>query len=256
MISDVVLKQAVADGNLKKVSIPPRALSNRRSVDEWAEVIANDFNHAVEGIVAAGQHLRDAKDQLDHHGEWLPLLQRVGINERTAQRFMKIAANEVLANPTHWVGFPTFWRTLSEMATLPTDILEAKIADGTITPKTTRAEIAALKGKSRQGRPKKGAGQAVLSQHEIAVPYDGIGRQCEFKERIAELEAEIDALRARIAELEGGEVSQPDGAMAAVRVIEPMTEEDRQELERAGQQRLPFEWEIGADAACVREAVA
>jgi hypothetical protein len=33
-----------------------------------------------------------------------------------------------------------------------------------------------------------------------------------------------------------------------------MTKEEMQLLERAGQQRLPFEREIGADAACAREA--
>jgi hypothetical protein len=67
-----------ADGNLKKMSVP-RALSNRRSVDEWFDTIAADAGHSVEGIIAEGRHLQAAKEELDHHGEWLPLLERLKI---------------------------------------------------------------------------------------------------------------------------------------------------------------------------------
>ena len=81
------------------------------------------------------------------------------------------------------------------------------------------------------------------------------------RDRERELQRENDLLRSEVevlrAELEGREPSQSNSAPAvAARVIELMTDEHRQLLEREGQQRLPFEWEIGADAACAREAVA
>jgi hypothetical protein len=127
----------------------PRATVTPRPIDEWAQIIADDLTRAVEGIIAAGQNLVKARNQVSH-GEWLPLLERVGIGDRTAQRLMFIANNLRLANPTHVSHLPPCWGTLYELAKLPPDVLEAKVIDGTITPEITRAEVARLKG----SRPK------------------------------------------------------------------------------------------------------
>jgi len=54
-----------AGGNLKKMSVSP-ALSNRRSADEFVRLITDRRTHAVENLVAIGQHLREAKEELDH----------------------------------------------------------------------------------------------------------------------------------------------------------------------------------------------
>jgi regulator of replication initiation timing len=215
-----------ADSNLKKMSVP-RALSNRRSVDEWFDTIAADAGHSVEGIISEGRHLREAKDELDHHGEWLPLLERLKIGERYAQMLMKIAANEVLANPNHWFVLPRSWRTLYELSTLPREVLKARIADGTITPAFTRKNVAALKGKParsqnlhrrdlaesqkamaaakaatlRKGQhadapagPSSQEPAGASSQEEAATRYS-IGKLCELEERIAELDAELEDAR-------------------------------------------------------------
>jgi hypothetical protein len=87
-------------GDLKKVSIP-RAAVTPRPVDEWARIIAEDLTRAVAGVIAAGRHLQEAKAEVEH-GDWLPLLERLKIGERTAQMLMRIAANEALADPNHW----------------------------------------------------------------------------------------------------------------------------------------------------------
>jgi hypothetical protein len=134
------------------VTAIPREPIARHSVDEWAEVIRADFGRSVESIIATGRHLVEARIDVDH-GEWLPLLERIGIGERTAQRFMFIADNLRLANPTRVSHLPAAWGTLYELAKLPPDVLEKRIADGTITPESTRKEIALLKG--RLERPTK-----------------------------------------------------------------------------------------------------
>jgi Skp family chaperone for outer membrane proteins len=248
-----------ADGNLKKMSAP-RALSNRLSVEEWTGIITDDFNRSVEGIVAAGRHLQEAKDQLDH-GEFGPLLDRLNLHPRAAERLIKIANNEVLANPTHWVGLPTFRRTLSELATLPPEFLEEKIADGAVNPNTTRKDVealratlkATLKGKARQNRQKTSGTRRALSC--------GTGRRREFEERASELEAELEAardrerklcseietLRAKVAELEDREASQPQSARASANQIVDLTEDDMRRrweemalLESLGQ--MTFGW--------------
>jgi hypothetical protein len=249
-----------AGNNLKKVSIPS-ALSNRRSADEFVRLITDRRNHAVENLIAIGQHLREAKEELDH-GEFGPMLKRIKFSAPTARKYMAIAAHRVISNRSNWNVLPPSWTTLYELTKLPPDVLEARIADGTITPELEGTAVASLKG-APAGSPTR----------------DGVGKRCELEERVAELETELEAerknardreselerenirLRSEVealrAELEDREGSQSNGAPApAARVVEPMTDEDKQRLEREGQQRLPFEWEIGADAACSREAVA
>jgi endonuclease III len=118
----------------------------KHSEKEWAKIIRGDLERAVEGIIAAGTHLQQAKYQLAH-GRLLPLLKSIGLHERTAERLMKIAANVVLANPTHGSKLPTSMRTLYELSTLPVKLLEAKISDGTITPDIERKDVKQLKRK-------------------------------------------------------------------------------------------------------------
>jgi hypothetical protein len=72
------------------VTAIPREVTNRRSVDEWVEIIRADLGRSVEAVIAAGRNLVEARIQFDD-GEWLPLLERIGIGDRTAQRFMFIA---------------------------------------------------------------------------------------------------------------------------------------------------------------------
>jgi hypothetical protein len=201
-----------ADGNLKKVSVP-RALSNHPSVEEWAEIIGSDFRRSVEATIAAGRHLREAKDQLDdERGEFLQLLDRIGIHETTACKLMRIAAHPIISNFSHVKKLPLAWGTLYELTTLPTDVLEAKLADGTVTPEMEREDVVALKatlkGQERQSRSKQTATQR------------GNGR------RVAELEAELEALRARVAELESRGTSQPRSARISANQIVDLTEAD------------------------------
>jgi hypothetical protein len=124
----------------------PRAAVTPRPVEEWARIIADDLTRAVEGIIAAGRHLQEAKADVDH-GEWLPLLKRLKIGER-------VALNPALADPNHRFGLPTSWRTLSELARLPPDILEVRINDGTVTPTFTREDAVALKKQTERAARK------------------------------------------------------------------------------------------------------
>jgi hypothetical protein len=222
-----------AGNNLKKVSVPP-ALSNRRSADEFVRLITDRRARAVENIVAIGQHLREAREELDH-GEFGPMLKRIQFSEGTARKYMAISAHGAISNRSNWNALPPSWTTLYELTKLPPDVLEARIASGAITPELEGTAVASLKGER--------AGSRNLHRRNLT----------NSQERIAELEAEVEALQARIAELE---TSQANGAPAvAARVIELLTDEDRQAIEREGQQRLPLGWETGADAARARETV-
>jgi hypothetical protein len=55
---------------------------------------------ALQMAIEAGGKLAETKGKLKH-GEWLPLLEKVGINARTSQRYIKLYENrERLANAT------------------------------------------------------------------------------------------------------------------------------------------------------------
>jgi hypothetical protein len=246
-----------AGGNLKKVSVPP-ALSNRRSAEEFVQLITGCRARAVENIVAIGQHLREAREELDH-GEFGPMLKRIGFSEGTARKYMAIAAHPLISNRSNWNALPPSWTTLYELTKVPPDVLEARIADGTVTPELGGTEVAALDGEP-QGPSRAGRGRDISYDIAAASSRELTSNRALARDfRVAELEAKLEAAQSEVealrAELEHRASPQPNNGMP-VRVIEPITEEDRQELERAGQQRLPFEWEIGADAACAREAVA
>jgi Protein of unknown function (DUF3102) len=230
-----------AGGNLKKVSIPP-ALSNRRSADEFVRLITDHRTHAVENLVAIGQHLRDAKEELDH-GEFGPMLKRIKFSGPTARKYMDIAAHPVISNCSNWNVLPPSWTTLYALSTLSPEVLEARIADGTITPDFEGTAVASLKG-APAGSPKRCRVEERVAELEAelkAVRETARDRERELQRENDLLRSEVGALRA---ELGGREASQSQSAPApAARDVEPMTDEDRQRLEGEGQQRLPLGWE-------------
>jgi hypothetical protein len=155
----------------------------KRSEDEWVEIIRNDLGRAVKGIIAAGEHLQQARYQLDH-GRFLPLLRSIGLHARTAERLMKIASNVVLANPTHGSKLPTSMRTLYELSTLPPRVLEAKIIDGTITPDIERKDVERLK----RGK----------SSNKVEVGGETIEPQPSLAEQLKRAKAEIERRASRL----------------------------------------------------------
>jgi hypothetical protein len=105
-------------------------------------------------------------------------MEALPFNERTAQRLMKIAEHPVLSNATHVSHLPTSWGTLYELSKATPKLLEAKIQDGTITPRLERSQVA----RKIFGKIPKAA------QHTL--------------DRVKQLRGELDAAQAYIAELE------------------------------------------------------
>lgn len=123
-----------------------------RSVDEWAKVIRDDLDIANEGIISAGRHLIEAKRDVGH-GNWLPLLEQIGIHERAAQRLMRIGSNEALTNPTNLSGLPSALSALVELAGVEPEDLQESIESGDVTPQTTAKDAKKLKEQKRDTAP-------------------------------------------------------------------------------------------------------
>lgn len=120
-----------------------------RSADEWAEVIKADLSRAVEGVVTAGRNLIAAKADV-RHGEWLPMLRRVGISDGYARKLMNIADNPEIANRSNSNDLPKSIDALYQLSRLGPEQIESGIEDGAITPYMT---IAAAKDFARPSTP-------------------------------------------------------------------------------------------------------
>lgn len=116
-----------------------------KTADEWADVIRNDLNRAVEGIVSAGRNLIAAKQDV-RHGEWLPMLKQIGIGEDQAGRLMRIGRNEAL-NSANSRNLPSTIFALYELSRLPAEDIEDAIDSGDITPDMTIRDAKDLREK-------------------------------------------------------------------------------------------------------------
>jgi hypothetical protein len=171
----------------------PREPTKQHTVDEWAEVIRADIRRSVESIVAAGQHLREAKKQVEH-GEWQPLLDRIGISGPTARKFMAIAEHPVISDRSHVNVLPPSWGTLYELTLVPDDVLKERFADGAITPQMTRKEAETLqpdvqrrRDQDRRNRFKRVPNGILTSWEDIHKFRDAVTHNAQVKARQYEM---------------------------------------------------------------------
>jgi hypothetical protein len=110
----------------------------QRTADEWAQIINNAWQKSVETILETGCRIIEAKDDLEH-GAFEQMVQtKLSFGPSTARKLMTIARHPVLSNRSHVNVLPASWGTLYALATkLPAELLEAKIADGTITQRSS-----------------------------------------------------------------------------------------------------------------------
>ncbi|MEC4904564.1 DUF3102 domain-containing protein [Mycobacteroides chelonae] len=101
-----------------------------------AGVIKSDLNRAVEGIVSAGRNLIAAKADVKH-GEWLPMLKKIGISQQWANKLMLISENGAIANHANKSDLPAAITALYELSRLPPEDIEDGISSGVITPDMT-----------------------------------------------------------------------------------------------------------------------
>jgi hypothetical protein len=111
---------------------------------QFAEEIGRAWQKSVENIIETGRLVAQAKNGLQH-GEFTAMIETdLPFAPNTAQRLMAIATHPVLSNTAHGPLLPPSWRTLYELTKLPEQILEEKIADGTINPGMERKDVADL----------------------------------------------------------------------------------------------------------------
>jgi hypothetical protein len=135
---------------------------------EVKAVLKKSRVHAQEMIslwVKAGQLLIEQKDSPEiEHGDWLPFLAEVGIDEDKAARLMAIARHPVLSQNPHVRNLPPHYSTLAILSRLPEERLEQLIGDGTVHPDMERSDAEAIAWRDRLDR------SAALPMHVEHVP--------------------------------------------------------------------------------------
>ena len=112
---------------------------------EWTSRIAAAWQKGVEAILETGRLLIEAKAALKH-GEFKSMVHHeLPFNPGTAQRLMAIARHPVISNAAHAPLLPPSWMTLYELTKLSPETLLPKIEDGSITPKTERRDVIAMR---------------------------------------------------------------------------------------------------------------
>lgn len=118
--------------------------------ERWAELVRADLGRAVEGFIAAGRHLTEAKADLPHGSFEGWVREQVGISPQTARKLMAIAQHPALANRAHVRVLPPHWGTLAELEQLEPAALEQAIERGEITPGLDRDQARALVRRARE----------------------------------------------------------------------------------------------------------
>lgn len=122
----------------------------KKTAETFAARINQHWRESVQGVVAVGAALIEARRELQH-GEFGRLFDgMVPFTERTAQRLMAIARTPQLANPTHASLLPQSWGTLYELSRLDDDAWALALKEGRITPDLQRKEIKAWLRKEPQ----------------------------------------------------------------------------------------------------------
>jgi len=123
----------------------------------YAKQIAAAWQKGVDSIVETGRLLVRAKDEMPYPAFEAMVAGELPFDKRTAERLMVIAKHPVISAATHVSRLPPSWGTLYDLTRpdkkLGEGTLQARIEDGTITPKTQRKHVEAmLKGSPKTPR--------------------------------------------------------------------------------------------------------
>lgn len=131
----------------------------------WAEKIGQAWNRSVQGILDAGKHLVQAKQELPRQDFAAMVENDLPFGGSTVRKLIRIGQDERLASGEHVHKLPPAWGTLYEISKLDDAALEAGIRDGRINPEVQRAAVVKISGKKTGSRsPKPKPSQPVNSQ--------------------------------------------------------------------------------------------
>ena len=173
-------------------------LPNRTSTREFSDRIHAALRKGVEGILETGRLLIEAKAQVERGAFEAMVLEKLPFKPFIARRLMAIARNPLLSDQKHATDLPPSWRTLYDLTRLPDDTLRARLADGTITPKMERKDVASLRGELQSNKHKRRPSSepiaACVDYVRAQIEEIGVGRRAELIARLREIIDQLEAL--------------------------------------------------------------
>lgn len=130
-----------------------------RTLDDYADLVRADLGRAVEGLIAAGRHLAEAK--AEHPGSFVAWLESgaCGVGRSRCYQLMKIA--DGVGDFQHVGNLPSDSVALEALARLGGDRVAELIEAGDITPDTTRKQAVELVRAELPSKPR-----APKAEHE------------------------------------------------------------------------------------------
>jgi hypothetical protein len=119
--------------------------SNSHGWKYYADEINKTWHKSAAIFIQCGQLLIDGKAELQSDAFNAMLKNKLDFDRTVGTKLMAVAANPTLCAHVH--KLPPCWGTLYELSQLKDDVLKAKLADGTISPRMLRKDALALKPK-------------------------------------------------------------------------------------------------------------
>jgi hypothetical protein len=119
--------------------------SNSHGWKHYADEINETWQKGAAVFIRCGQILIDAKAELESDAFNVMVKSKLSFDRTIGVKLMAIAANQTICAHVH--KLPPCWSTLYELSQLKENVLKAKLADGTISPRMLRKEALALKPK-------------------------------------------------------------------------------------------------------------
>lgn len=120
---------------------PAKILDDDARAAQWAARIAENWRSSIQGIIATGELIAEAKADLPKRHFKEMVKDQLPFGRQTAYKLMAIAADPRVSNVAYMRHFPASWGSLYEITKLDNAEFEARISDGTIHPEMEQRDI-------------------------------------------------------------------------------------------------------------------
>lgn len=161
--------------------------------EEDAEWVREAFDQVVEGFIETGRRLLVVKAR-SKHGHWGSVLRQLGLEERKAQRLMRIYRYKPIGqNPAILPVLPRSWTVLFGLTQLPVSTFDHGIATGLIRPDMSEKDVVDLRmwaERTGADRPVAGA-PGDDATYDLEPDEDGDAELTDEEDRILRLARDI-----------------------------------------------------------------
>jgi hypothetical protein len=141
---------------------------NARSLKVFADLIDTSWRKGAAAIIETSRLILDAQSELDRD-VFESLLKHLVCGASAGRKLLRIAKNSIIC--AHGHKLPPSWTTIYELTKLDDEILNTKLADGTIHPGMERKDATALRHPDGEDEGESGGGS---TETESPPPFEAL----------------------------------------------------------------------------------